>query len=222
MKNKQKLHLAIAGVCLLLVLLQSACKKNVDTIKPKACFTYSNDTAYVGQSVSFTNCSELATEFNWNFGDGTTSTDFEPTHTYNTGGTYTVSLTALQPGVTNQTGNVQKNILVLSTTRADYIGSWNVSGESCTQSGTFSGYQVGITNGTAANAIVISNLYEAGTNILANATINGYSVTIPSQTFGNGTISGSGTLSANKQSITFTYLITVSGSSETCTATVVK
>jgi PKD repeat protein len=220
MKNKQKLPIAV--LCLSLVLLLSQCKKNVDAVKPKACFAYSNDTAYVGQSVSFTNCSELATEFNWNFGDGTTSTDFEPTHAYNTGGTYTISLTASQPGITNQTGNVQKNILVLSTTRADYIGTWNVSGESCTQSGTFSGYQIGITNGTAANAIVISNLYEAGTNILANATINGNTITIPSQTFGNGTISGSGTLSANKQSIIFTYLINSGGSSETCTATVVK
>ncbi len=38
------------------------------------------------------------TSFHWDFGDGTTSTQSDPTHTYNTGGIYTVTLIASLPG----------------------------------------------------------------------------------------------------------------------------
>lgn len=44
-------------------------------------------------SVQFTDLSENVTEWNWNFGDGVTSTEQNPTHTYSTAGTYTVNLT---------------------------------------------------------------------------------------------------------------------------------
>ena len=38
------------------------------------------------------------TSWSWSFGDGEISTDQNPTHTYNTAGTYTVSLTVTGPG----------------------------------------------------------------------------------------------------------------------------
>jgi Zn-dependent metalloprotease len=43
-------------------------------------------------TVQFTNHSINATSYLWNFGDGTTSTDTNPTHTYSAVGNYTVSL----------------------------------------------------------------------------------------------------------------------------------
>lgn len=43
-------------------------------------------------TVAFTNNSSNAGTFNWNFGDGTTSTISNPTHTYSTYGNYTVKL----------------------------------------------------------------------------------------------------------------------------------
>ncbi len=42
--------------------------------------------------VQFTNFSTGATSYNWDFGDGTSTTDFEPTHVYPGEGTYTVTL----------------------------------------------------------------------------------------------------------------------------------
>lgn len=45
-------------------------------------------------SVSFNNTSLNATNYHWDFGDGTTTTDQHPYHTYSTSGTYTVTLTA--------------------------------------------------------------------------------------------------------------------------------
>ena len=43
-------------------------------------------------SYSFGNNSQGANFFLWDFGDGTTSTEFEPSHLYTTPGTYTVTL----------------------------------------------------------------------------------------------------------------------------------
>src|SRR5204863_4628197 len=46
------------------------------------------------RSVIFTNSSQNATTYLWNFGDATTSTLANPTHTYSASGTYNVSLIA--------------------------------------------------------------------------------------------------------------------------------
>lgn len=49
-------------------------------------------------SVDFTNLSTKATSYSWDFGDGSpVNTDENPTHTYATAGTYTVSLIASSP-----------------------------------------------------------------------------------------------------------------------------
>ncbi|MFK7924557.1 MAG: M4 family metallopeptidase, partial [Bacteroidia bacterium] len=43
--------------------------------------------------VTFRNTGQFATTYQWDFGDGNSSTDFEPTHAYQATGTYNVSLT---------------------------------------------------------------------------------------------------------------------------------
>ena len=61
----------------------------VDSI-PAAGFTYEvNDL-----TVQFTNTSTNATDYFWDFGDGNTSTDANPSHTYSSQATYNVTLTA--------------------------------------------------------------------------------------------------------------------------------
>ena len=50
--------------------------------------------AYVGENISFTNISDNAESFEWNLGDGTTSSAFNVTHFYDDPGLYLVSLTA--------------------------------------------------------------------------------------------------------------------------------
>ncbi|MEQ1553695.1 MAG: PKD domain-containing protein [Ferruginibacter sp.] len=57
----------------------------------------------VGLAVNFSNSSTCAASYSWNFGDGSTSTSANPTHTYATNGIYNVCLT-----VTNVNGSNQK------------------------------------------------------------------------------------------------------------------
>jgi len=60
-------------------------------VKPIANFVYAN--LCVGQSVSFTDSSKTGiTSWNWNFGNGGTSTIQNPVYTYTVSGTYSVSL----------------------------------------------------------------------------------------------------------------------------------
>jgi len=61
---------------------------------PNANFTASNITGCANLTVNFTNTSSGSTSWNWNFGDGNTSTQQNPSNTYNNPGQYTVTLIA--------------------------------------------------------------------------------------------------------------------------------
>jgi len=58
-----------------------SCEKDNDEILVQACFTYQFSETTEGE-VAFTNCSENAASYLWNFGDGETSTEKNPVHTY--------------------------------------------------------------------------------------------------------------------------------------------
>ncbi|MBC7775819.1 MAG: PKD domain-containing protein [Phycisphaerae bacterium] len=61
----------------------------------------------VGQTATFNNTSINAVTYLWDFGDGNTSTEEDPTHHYAAPGTYTVKLTA-----SNQCQTVQKSVSI--------------------------------------------------------------------------------------------------------------
>ncbi len=64
-----------------------------DETPPEAAFSYEVDAAYF-QTVNFLNSSVSSTTYAWDFGDGNTSSEKNPTHSYDGEGTYTVKLTA--------------------------------------------------------------------------------------------------------------------------------
>jgi PKD repeat protein len=64
-----------------------------DETPPEAGFSYvPNDGDW--KQIDFANLSISATDYAWDFGDGGTSTDKNPSHAYDTSGTFTVSLTS--------------------------------------------------------------------------------------------------------------------------------
>ena len=81
-----------------IVLISSCNKSDVDTSKnPAAKFAISGFEVAAPTTITFINFSSNATSYLWNFGDGSTSTDFNPTHTYATNGSYLLKLTATGP-----------------------------------------------------------------------------------------------------------------------------
>ncbi|MEM6964472.1 MAG: PKD domain-containing protein [Bacteroidota bacterium] len=82
--------------------------------EPTAGFSFSTN----GFSVDFTNNSDNATSYNWDFGDGNTSTEIQPQHTFANDGTYTVTLNA-----TNTCGTVttQETITILTPVTAGFL-----------------------------------------------------------------------------------------------------
>ena len=92
MRNKILLFMILTGGVLLW-----SCSDDDDSTPPDlpdACFEISTSTAKAGDEITFTNCSENATIYVWDFGDGTISSEKDPVHTYTEGGTFTVRLLA--------------------------------------------------------------------------------------------------------------------------------
>lgn len=97
----------------LITINNSACGPGRDTLVLTNYITVS-DTPHIGFvadtligcspfTVNFTNSSSGAVSYLWNFGDGNTSVQTNPTHTYINPGTYTVSLIAYGSGACNDT-----------------------------------------------------------------------------------------------------------------------
>jgi len=71
---------------------------NIFPPQPIAAFVPDIDTACAPLVVSLTNNSVYGDSYFWEFDDGTTSTDFEPSHTYNEAGLYQIKLTVTGEG----------------------------------------------------------------------------------------------------------------------------
>jgi PKD repeat protein len=87
-------------VALSLMFVASCKKEETPPDPPLATFQFQVDGTNP-LMVAFTNFSSNATSYSWDFGDGVgTSTETNPTYTYQDGGTYTVKLTATGDGGT--------------------------------------------------------------------------------------------------------------------------
>ena len=86
----KKTNLTILIVALIAAVNFSSCKKDSDNPQPFVFYSVSVD----GATVTFTNKSEDAVSYEWDFGDGSTSTDENPVHTYPGKGKYVPTLYA--------------------------------------------------------------------------------------------------------------------------------
>lgn len=96
-KNRSWLTLALSAVLVLW-----GCKEDEEIIPaPTAGFSYSVDET-TGGIVTFTNTSEDADTYQWDFGDGTFSTLKDPVKTFMNDGSYEIALTATNAGGSNE------------------------------------------------------------------------------------------------------------------------
>jgi len=105
--------------------------------------------------------------------------------------------------------------------RDKFTDTWTVN-EDCSLSAPAS-YIVSISNGTGITDVLISNMWDAFTNSVA-ATVNGNTITIASQEPDNDgfTVSGSGSISSDGNTITMSYTVTdtSNGDQDNCTNSV--
>ncbi len=80
-------------------------KWNVGNYDPKANFNFATN----GLDVAFTNLSTLSDHYDWNFGDGSNSSEMSPTHSYLTNNSYNVTLKTSR---CNQTDSITKTITI--------------------------------------------------------------------------------------------------------------
>lgn len=95
MKHLQKYTWAVL-LLLVIPLIYSSCKKEEEA-EVIASFTFKVDASNY-KMVAFTNTSQNYSTVSWNFGDGGTSTEVSPSHTFATEGEFTVSMTATSSG----------------------------------------------------------------------------------------------------------------------------
>lgn len=90
---------------------------------PLVNFTADRTTVSVNQYVSFTDLSAgNPTSWSWNFGDGATSSEQNPSHAYNQVGVYSVMLTA-SDGYTQNSLTKLNYITVTNLPSADFVGT---------------------------------------------------------------------------------------------------
>jgi PKD repeat protein len=90
------------------------------TTPPTGCAPY---------TAEFTNTSLAGQTFQWDFGDGGTSTDINPTHLYSAAGTYTITLIANDPGTCNLTDTTRQTITVANNPTANFTFSPTIPAE---------------------------------------------------------------------------------------------
>jgi hypothetical protein len=76
-------------------------------------------------TITFNNLSMNATSFMWNFGDGNTSSETNPVHTYTANGTYTVELTAINNcGASTLQQTI--SVIVVGTNEANWLNDFRL------------------------------------------------------------------------------------------------
>jgi PKD repeat protein len=157
MKKNAKLTLVFT----LLILLFGCSKSDTSTpntvptiIPPTADFTFSSTSTLAPALVNFNNNSKVASSYLWDFGDNTTSTLSNPTHTYYQGGIFTIKLTAYGSGGT--TSVITKSITINSPKQVK-ITAVTLNSTTNSTSGSFTGY-------FKINQLVGSNLVTVWTS----------------------------------------------------------
>lgn len=117
------MQLSTKILLLLSLFLTYSCNKDDNESEIVVCFEHQPQFIKVGDEVIFKNCSKNALTYLWDFGDNTFSSEFEPIHTYYTGGVYIVSLTVENKTLTKE---LSQALVVTDTCKID-MSTYDIS-----------------------------------------------------------------------------------------------
>ena len=126
---------------------------------PTASFDTNETEGSAPLTIQFNDTSSDADSWSWDFGDGETSTDQNPVHTYDSAGTYNVTLTA-----TNTDGDDTANTTITVHPENYYSGDriWDENaGQSTTytwDAKSFSGFFYDLDSGISSESMTITNI----------------------------------------------------------------
>ncbi len=109
-----------------------ACEQDIDVeeFPPKDIeFSYHSESLHyvIGEEITFNNESVVGTSWQWNFGDGTTSSDENPVHIYRTPGTYKVTLTVDEKHTIEKSLMISDIVPIISYQSTDPVVVFNQS-----------------------------------------------------------------------------------------------
>lgn len=140
--NTLNLLIKLMFISAFFALVLNSCKKEDPLANPIASFQYKiNATNYL--EVEFTNYSQNAVTYEWNFGNTKTSTEENPTHAFAATGTYTITLTAFNEE--GASAEFAKEITIVDPNVAQKLLTGEVSK-------TWKLYRVGRSMGVGPNA----------------------------------------------------------------------
>ena len=105
-----KITLKILPYLIIALFVFNACEKDVPVTEPEqnfpiSNFSYTASSQYPPAEIQFANASAFSTNYSWDFGDGSTSTEINPTHSYLTSGNYTVNLKSMDDDGNSKTSS---------------------------------------------------------------------------------------------------------------------
>jgi PKD repeat protein len=130
----------------------SADEPPIPTNNPNPSFTFTQD----GMAVTFTNTSQYCTSYSWDFGDGATSTETNPVHTYTSDGVFTVALTGTNA---NGTATSTQDIWVSATSLTEAMLQGNPWRVRVAANSVFCGGGMGLANWWQ---VAVADLQEGG------------------------------------------------------------
>lgn len=146
---------------------------------PVASFDVSKNSVEKSEEIYITNNSTNAQKYMWDFGDGTSSAEINPTISYRSSGLYTITCTASdRKGKLSST--TTRNVTVKTS---KFIGTYAVSenydGDECSSNSMT--YNLVIREGETANEVIIDNLQKKLFGITGTIGNGGDMVEIESQ-----------------------------------------
>jgi PKD repeat protein len=146
---------------------------------PKANFKATPTSGLLPLTVNFTDKSTgTITGWSWDFGDQQTGTDRNPSHTYTSPGTYTVVLTATNPGGSS-TKTISKCVTVYAPAVAGFTASSTTGvapaaiGFSDTSTGTISKWKWNFGDGKTSTQRNPTHTYSKGGTFSVTLTVSG-------------------------------------------------